>query len=92
MNITQMANLCRSVHADTTEGACTAPPRIGACTCGGVFLIVCAECLTGLAFTGPWLAAHGASDMAELRKPPCCGAQGGRYEDLPARHTITAPV
>ncbi len=92
MNITEMAALCRSVHADTTEGACTAPPRIGACTCGGVLLIVCADCSTVLAAAGPWLAANGVSDASELRTPPCCGAQGGHYEDLPARHTITAPV
>lgn len=93
MDIYEMADLCRKVHADVTSGACTSIPRIGRCTCGGVTLLVCGECLQFLAATGETLKALGPSgDIEQIRKPPCCAAAGGRYEDMPARRTFTAPV
>lgn len=92
-DISEMAELCRKVHVDVTSGACTSTPRVGRCTCGGTVLFICGQCLQFLAATGDALKTLGPTgNVDQLRKPPCCAAHGGHYDDIPVRHSFTAPV
>lgn len=85
----ELLQLTHTAHTRKTAAVCAAP-RAGRCTCGETLVILCATCHQFLAATGS--GVKGATDVTQLRTPPCCGDQGGHYTDLTVRPAFAAPV